>query len=59
MRLATDSAQGAGREQVGTEHLLLGILESGGGVGFETLTGLGLTADRVREEVGRPAVGSE
>jgi len=41
----------AGASHVGTEHLLLGILSEGGGVGARVLTEFGVTIDRAREAV--------
>ena len=46
-----------GHDSVGTAHLLLGLLNSDAGVGFEVLRGAGLEADRVREIVRRRTPG--
>jgi ATP-dependent Clp protease ATP-binding subunit ClpC len=43
---------------IGTEHLLLGLLDEGQGVGAEILAGKGLRADAVREEL-RLAAGAK
>jgi excisionase family DNA binding protein len=53
MRLAASLAEEMGSERVGAGHLLLGILESGSGTGFEMLAELGVTLDAAREEVAR------
>jgi ATP-dependent Clp protease ATP-binding subunit ClpC len=39
-----------GHEYIGAEHLLVGILMSRAGAGFEILTELGITLEKVREE---------
>ena len=41
----------AGATLIGTDHLLLGILLSGEGAGFNILTEAGITADRVRQQL--------
>jgi Clp amino terminal domain, pathogenicity island component len=38
-----------GHNYIGTEHMLLGVLEEGEGVGGTTLAGLGITTERTRE----------
>lgn len=38
---------------IGTEHLLVGILLAGAGAGFEILTDLGVTLEKVRDETGK------
>lgn len=40
-----------GHNYIGTEHLLLGILEEGTGLGATTLTGLGITTERAEEQI--------
>jgi hypothetical protein len=47
--LALRQALGFKHNYIGTEHLLLGVLEEEEGRGGGALTGLGLTTDRVRE----------
>ena len=49
LEYALREAQGLGHNYVGTEHLLLGVLEEEEGQGGGALTGLGLTSQRVRE----------
>ena len=38
-----------GHNYIGTEHLLLGLLDEDEGIGGRTLTGLGVTSQRVQE----------
>ena len=38
-----------GHNYIGTEHLLLGVLDEGDGLGARTLTGLGVTRERAME----------
>ena len=47
--------QGAewGHEYIGAEHLLVGILLAGKGLGFRILTDIGVTLEKVREETAR------
>ena len=49
LRLAQEESQGLGRAQVGTEHLLLGLIREADGVAGRVLLGLDLTPERVRE----------
>jgi ATP-dependent Clp protease ATP-binding subunit ClpC len=44
---AMELARKSGAEFVGTEHLLLGILENGGGAAAGFLANLGVTRERV------------
>ena len=48
--LAQEEARGLNHNYIGTEHLLLGLLEPGG-VAAQALDGFGLTATGTREEV--------
>lgn len=54
--LAQEEARLLGHDHIGTEHLLLGVVHEGEGVGAEVLASLGLTLDVVRAEV-RAATG--
>jgi ATP-dependent Clp protease ATP-binding subunit ClpC len=57
--LAQEEARGLHHNYIGTEHLLLGLLEPGG-IAAQALDRLGLTATGTREEVkARVSVGSE
>ncbi|HKF78635.1 MAG TPA: Clp protease N-terminal domain-containing protein [Candidatus Dormibacteraeota bacterium] len=53
IELAFEEAARLGQDFVGTEHLLVGILTEGEGVGARVLAELGVTLDRVRQEVER------
>ena len=48
LQLAQEAACELGHAQVGTEHLLLAMLRSEGGIACRALTEAGLTADMVR-----------
>jgi len=49
--LAQDEARSLGHEHIGTEHLLLGLLEEGTGVAARVLTDLGVTLEAARARV--------
>ena len=51
LRLAQEAACELGHAQVGTEHLLLAMLRSEGGVACRALNEAGLTADMVRDVI--------
>jgi len=51
LEYAVDEAQKMGSMYVGTEHILLGILREGEGVGARVLESLGVTMDVVKEEI--------
>lgn len=53
LELAVRDALRMGHNYIGTEHLLLGVLDEGSGVGGTTLIGLGITPERTEEEVTR------
>jgi ATP-dependent Clp protease ATP-binding subunit ClpA len=48
-----EAARGLGHGYIGTEHLLLGMLDVGDGNAYRTLTAVGITAAKVREDIGR------
>ncbi len=48
---AIEEARNLNHNYVGTEHLLLGLLREGEGVGIQVLTNLGLSPEEVRKEV--------
>ena len=48
---AQEEARGLGHDYLGTEHLLLGLISEGGGVGAKALESLGIGADGLRERV--------
>lgn len=49
--LAQEEARGLRHGYIGTEHLLLGLLREGEGVGARTLASLGITVERARAEI--------
>jgi ATP-dependent Clp protease ATP-binding subunit ClpA len=51
MELAQSDAKRRGHAYVGTEHILLGLIAEGSGVGALALQRLGIEADRVRGEI--------
>jgi hypothetical protein len=53
VELAGLAARGLGHDEVGTEHLLLGLIGEGGGVAFRALDALGVTAEAANEAVCR------
>ena len=53
LSLAHQEAENARQGLIGTEHLLLGLLEEDGGVAGRVLRELGLESDRVREMIQR------
>ncbi len=59
LSLAHQEAERARQNNIGTEHLLLGLMDEEGGVAGRVLRELGMTSERVREVVARvsgPAV---
>jgi ATP-dependent Clp protease ATP-binding subunit ClpC len=55
LSLAHQEAERARKEKIGTEHLLLGLMEEEGGVAGRVLRELGMDSDRMREIVERIA----
>jgi len=55
LSLAHQEAERARRNKIGTEHLLLGLMEEEGGVAGRVLRELGMDSDRMREIVERVA----
>src|SRR5437867_1792191 len=51
LQMAREEAARLHHEYVGTEHLLLGVLREGKGIGAQVLTDAGVTLERAREEV--------
>lgn len=51
VELAQEFAAALGHDTVGTEHLLLGLVNEGGGVAFTALDALGVTVDTAGEAV--------
>jgi len=53
--LAADEARLLGHDHIGTEHILLGILNEGAGIAASALTSLGITLEAVRAQVATTA----
>jgi hypothetical protein len=51
MQLANQAAQRMNHEYIGTEHVLLGLMDQGEGVGLRALTNLGVNVAELRAEV--------
>lgn len=51
--LAQDEARRLNHHYIGTEHLLLGLLREEDGLAARVLESLGVTLDRIREQVAR------
>ncbi|NLW07036.1 MAG: ATP-dependent Clp protease ATP-binding subunit [Clostridia bacterium] len=51
LELANEEARRQGVNYVGTEHILLGLLEEGEGVGAQVLNSLGLKPDQIRQQI--------
>ena len=53
LQLAIEEARRMGHHYIGTEHLLLGLVRQGEGVGIEVLRRLGITPEQVRRQTRR------
>lgn len=51
LRLSQEAAQSMGHQVVGTEHLLLGLIAEGEGVGAKALLTCGLSLDAIRAQI--------
>ncbi|MBC7335989.1 MAG: ATP-dependent Clp protease ATP-binding subunit ClpC, partial [Clostridia bacterium] len=51
LELANDEARRQGVNYVGTEHILLGLIREGEGIAAHVLANLGVSADKVRQQV--------
>ncbi|NUW42044.1 Clp protease N-terminal domain-containing protein [Nonomuraea rhodomycinica] len=49
--LSQEEARMLNHDHLGTEHILLGLIREGGGVGAAVLVGTGLTLDEARRQV--------
>ncbi|ABR50584.1 ATPase AAA-2 domain protein [Alkaliphilus metalliredigens QYMF] len=49
--LSQQAAQALGHNYVGTEHLLLGLIDEGEGVAFQALKNLGVASDQLKKKV--------
>ncbi|MBU0700543.1 ATP-dependent Clp protease ATP-binding subunit [bacterium] len=50
LELSVEEARRLGHNYIGTEHLLLGLIREGEGIGSKVLVNLGINLDTVREE---------
>jgi hypothetical protein len=55
IELAFEAAKAESSSQVGSEHVLVGLIEEGGGLGGRVLQDLGVTVERVQLQRGAPA----
>jgi ATP-dependent Clp protease ATP-binding subunit ClpC len=53
IEVAVEEARQMSHPYIGTEHLLLGLVQEEEGIGSEVLRGLGLSLDRIRTQVNR------
>ncbi|HKZ55084.1 MAG TPA: ATP-dependent Clp protease ATP-binding subunit [Anaerolineales bacterium] len=53
LELAVEEARRMGHHYIGTEHLLLGLVRQGEGVGLDVLRRLGITPEQVRRQTRR------
>src|SRR5262249_40765851 len=51
MQLANQEAQRVGHDYIGTEHILLGLVDEGAGVAIHTLMNLGIDLRQARRQV--------
>ncbi|ADH97632.1 ATP-dependent protease ATP-binding subunit ClpC [Salisediminibacterium selenitireducens] len=51
LSLAQEEASRLGHSNIGTEHILLGLIREGEGIAAKALKGLGLGADKIQDEV--------
>ncbi|HZK85941.1 MAG TPA: ATP-dependent Clp protease ATP-binding subunit [Desulfosporosinus sp.] len=51
LTIAHDEARGMGHQVVGTEHVLLGLIQEGEGIAAQALTGMGLDLAKIRNQV--------
>lgn len=51
LALAQEEAVRLGHNNIGTEHILLGLVREGDGIAAKALSALGLAADKIQEEV--------
>jgi len=58
MNLAKSEAQRLNHEYIGTEHILLGLVQEGSGVAANVLRGMGIDLKRIRAEVEKLVKGS-
>lgn len=49
--LAKEQAKSMGHQVVGTEHMLLGLIQEGEGIGAKALTGMGVDSGKISEQI--------
>jgi ATP-dependent Clp protease ATP-binding subunit ClpC len=59
IEVAVEEARQMGHPYIGTEHLLLGLVQEEEGIGSEVLRGLGMSLDRIRTQVNRAMLESQ
>jgi ATP-dependent Clp protease ATP-binding subunit ClpC len=59
IEVAVEEARQMGHPYIGTEHLLLGLVQEEEGIGSEVLRGLGMSLDRIRTQVNRAILESQ
>ncbi|MEL1135411.1 ATP-dependent Clp protease ATP-binding subunit [Desulfitobacterium sp. THU1] len=52
LQFAAEEAQRMGSNVIGTEHLLLGLVDEGEGIAAKSLLGIGVTPEKIREQIG-------
>src|SRR5665647_2255420 len=50
LAIAHNEAKRMGHQLVGTEHILLGLIQEGEGIAAQTLIGMGLDLDKIRSK---------
>ena len=58
MNLAKSEAQRLNHEYIGTEHILLGLVQEGSGVAANVLRNMGIDLKRIRAEIEKLVKGS-
>ncbi len=59
IELAVEEARQMGHAYIGTEHLLLGLIQEQEGIAAEVLRGLGMSLDRIRTQTNRAILESQ
>ncbi|AFL98860.1 MULTISPECIES: ATP-dependent Clp protease ATP-binding subunit [Desulfitobacterium] len=52
LQFASEEAKRMGSSVIGTEHLLLGLVAEGEGIASKSLHGIGVTPEKIREQIG-------
>ena len=51
LNFAINAAEGLGHTYIGSEHLILGLLQEGSGVAYNILSGRGVTVEKILEQI--------